>query len=188
MKNHSFAKFLCLSITCMYGFMMVGCDEPKTTPNPEATTHDDGHNDDGHDHNDDGHDHDDDGHDHEDDHDHDADAHDHPAHGIRGGHLIELSGDKDVEVQFADDKDMFTVFVADAVKPDTVTKVAMTTDIAGKMSDYTFEKTETPDGLVYRITDPLLSTAVKMGDVVKTTLVITTAEGELTGVYKHHAH
>ena len=64
----------------------------------------------------------------------------------------------------------------------------MTTDIAGKMSDYTFEKTETPDGLVYRITDPLLSTAVKMGDVVKTTLVITTAEGELTGVYKHHAH
>jgi len=132
-------------------------------------------------------------HDHGDhaDHDHGDHAegeHDHPAHGIRGGHLINLSGDKEVEVQFTDDADKFVIHVADAAKPDTVTKVVMSTTIDGKVAEYPLEKAETDDGVVYEITSPALATAVKMGDVVKTTLTISTKDGDISGVYKHHAH
>ena len=80
------------------------------------------------------------------------------------------------------------MFVEDAAKWDTVSKVTMSTDIAGKVTDYAFETAETPEGKVYLITSQNLATAVKMGDVVNTTLVITTSEGELKGIYKHHAH
>jgi hypothetical protein len=172
----------------------MGCSTQETASDPTTTTGDHNHADDDHDHDD--HDHDD--HDH-DDHDHDDgdhgkasdDAHadhDHPAHGIRGGHLIKLSDDKEVEVQFTDDADKFVVHVADAAKPDTVTKVSMSTTIEGKVSDYPLEKAETDDGVVYEITSPALATAVKMGDVVKTTLTISTKDGDISGVYKHHAH
>ncbi len=151
--------------------------------------HDHGDHDHGdHDHGD--HDHGDGDHSH-DDHDHGDHAggdHDHPAHGIRGGHLINLSGDKEVEVQFTDDADKFVIHVADAAKPDTVTKVVMSTTIDGKVADYPLEKAETDDGVVYEITSPALATAVKMGDVVKTTLTISTKDGDISGVYKHHAH
>jgi hypothetical protein len=93
-----------------------------------------------------------------------------------------------VEVQFTDEADKFVVHVSDAAKADTVTKVAMSTEIAGKVSDYPLQKAETDDGVVYEITSPALATAVKMGDVVKTTLTISTADGEMSGLYKHHAH
>ena len=181
----------------------MGCNtqEPVDGSNPASSDHDDHDHADGdhdhgdHDHADGDHDHADGDHDHADgDHDHadhadgDHAEHDHPAHGIRGGHLIKLSGDKEVEVQFTDDADKFVVHVADAAKPDTVTKVAMSTDIAGKVSDYPLVKAETDDGVVYEITSPALATAIKMGDVVKTTLTISTADGEMSGVYKHHAH
>ncbi len=194
MKNNRFATLLCLSVVCVYGFAVMGCNtqEPVDGSNPASSDHDDHDHADGdhdhgdHDHGD--HDHADGDHDHADHADGDHAEHDHPAHGIRGGHLIKLSGDKEVEVQFTDDADKFVVHVADAAKPDTVTKVAMSTDIAGKVSDYPLVKAETDDGVVYEITSPALATAIKMGDVVKTTLTISTADGEMSGVYKHHAH
>ena len=61
-------------------------------------------------------------------------------------------------------------------------------DIEGTVNEYDFEKSETPDGVVFSITSPELATAVKMGDAVKTTLVITTKDGEVSGDYKHHSH
>ena len=206
MKNHRFSNLLCLAIAFVYGITFAGCTPPEPASPPAATTTDDHDHDHDHDHGDGDHDHGD--HDHGDhdhgdhdhgdhdhgDHDHEASSdddhaeHDHPAHGIRGGHLIKLTGDKEVEVQFTDDADKFVVHVSDAAKADTVTKVAMSTDIAGKVSDYPLQKAETDDGVVYEITSPALATAVKMGDVVKTTLTISTADGEMSGVYKHHAH
>ena len=215
MKNHRLATLLCLSIACVYGLTQMGCSTQETASDPTTTTGDHDHADGDHDHDDHDHDdHDHDDHDHEDgdhnhddhdhgDHDHEAgdhdhgkasdDAHadhDHPAHGIRGGHLIKLSDDKEVEVQFTDDADKFVVHVADAAKPDTVTAVAMSTTIEGKAggSVYPLKKAETDDGVVYEITSPALATAVKMGDVVKTTLTISTKDGDISGVYKHHAH
>ena len=125
---------------------------------------------------------------HQADGDHDHGDHDHPAHGIRGGHLINLSGDKEVEVQFTDEADKFVIHVADAARPGTVTKVLMSTNIDGKLTDYSLEKAETDEGVVYEITSSGLAQAVKMGDVVNTTLTITTTDGDITGVYKHHAH
>lgn len=194
MKNHRLATLLCLSIACVYGLTQMGCSTQETASDSTTTTGDHDHADGDHDHDD--HDHDDHNHDDHDhgDHDHgkvsdDAHAdHDHPAHGIRGGHLIKLSDDKEVEVQFTEGADKFVVHVADAAKPDTVTKVAMSTTIEGKVSDYPLEKAETDDGVVYEITSPALATAVKMGDVVKTTLTISTKDGDISGVYKHHAH
>ena len=200
MKTNRFATLLCLSIACVYGATQIGCSKQESTGTsaPPAGDHSDGDHD--HDHGDHDHgDHDHGDHDHgegdhsHDDHDHDhgdhaGGDHDHPAHGIRGGHLINLSGDKEVEVQFTDDADKFVIHVADAAKPDTVTKVVMSTTIDGKVADYPLEKAETDDGVVYEITSPALATAVKMGDVVKTTLTISTKDGDISGVYKHHAH
>ena len=85
-------------------------------------------------------------------------------------------------------QDAFSVFVGDSMGADDVTKVAMTTDIEGEVSEYDFEKSETPDGVVYSITSPELATSVKMGDAVKTKLVITTKDGEINGDYHHHSH
>jgi len=218
MKTNRLATLLCLSIACVYGATQIGCSKQEstgtsTTPagdhSDEDHDHDHGDHDHGdhdhgdhdhgdHDHGDHDHgDHDHGDHDHgdgdhsHDDHDHGDHAegeHDHPAHGIRGGHLINLSGDKEVEVQFTDDADKFVIHVADAAKPDTVTNVVMSTTIDGKVADYPLEKAETDDGVVYEITSPALATAVKMGDVVKTTLTISTKDGDISGVYKHHAH
>ena len=194
MKTNRFATLLCLSIACVYGVTQIGCSKQDAAGNSTTTAGD--HSEDDHDHED--HDHEDGDHSHADhdhgdhaDHDHGDHAegeHDHPAHGIRGGHLINLSGDKEVEVQFTDDADKFVIHVADAAKPDTVTKVVMSTTIDGKVAEYPLEKAETDDGVVYEITSPALATAVKMGDVVKTTLTISTKDGDISGVYKHHAH
>jgi len=191
MKTNRFATLLCLCIACVYGVTQIGCSKQETagTPPPNAgdhpvSDHDHDHGD--HDHGDHDHgDHDHGDHDHE---DHTEGEHDHPAHGIRGGHLINLSGDKEVEVQFTADADKFVIHVADAAKPDTVTKVVMSTTTDGKVADYALEKAETDDGVVYEITSPALATAVKMGDVVKTTLTISTKDGEISGIYKYHAH
>ncbi len=174
MKKNRFATLLCLSVASMYGATQIGCSKQDpagaSTTASNVHTHDD-HGDGDHDHG-----------------DHAESGHDHPAHGIRGGHLINLSGDKEVEVQFSDDTDKFVIHVADAAKPDTVTKVVMSTTVDGKVSDYLLKKAETDDGVVYEITSPALATAVKMGDVVKTTLTISTKDGEISGSYKHHAH
>jgi len=191
MKTNRFATLLCLCIACVYGVTQIGCSKQETagTPPPNAgdhpvSDHDHDHGD--HDHGDHDHgDHDHGDHDHE---DHTEGEHEHPAHGIRGGHLINLSGDKEVEVQFTADADKFVIHVADAAKPDTVTKVVMSTTTDGKVADYALEKAETDDGVVYEITSPALATAVKMGDVVKTTLTISTKDGEISGIYKYHAH
>jgi len=196
MKTNRFATLLCLCIACVYGVTQIGCSKQETagTPPPNAGDHpvsdhdhDHGDHDHGdHDHGDHDHgDHDHGDHDHE---DHTEGEHEHPAHGIRGGHLINLSGDKEVEVQFTADADKFVIHVADAAKPDTVTKVVMSTTTDGKVADYALEKAETDDGVVYEITSPALATAVKMGDVVKTTLTISTKDGEISGIYKYHAH
>ena len=176
MKTNRFATLLCLCIACVYGVTQIGCSKQETagTPPPNAGDHPVSDHD--HDHGD---------HDHE---DHTEGEHEHPAHGIRGGHLINLSGDKEVEVQFTADADKFVIHVADAAKPDTVTKVVMSTTTDGKVADYALEKAETDDGVVYEITSPALATAVKMGDVVKTTLTISTKDGEISGIYKYHAH
>ena len=184
MKKNRFATLLCLSVASMYGATQIGCSKQDpavaSTTASNVHTHDD-HGDGDHDHGD--HDHGD--HDHG---DHAESGHDHPAHGIRGGHLINLSGDKEVEVQFSDDTDKFVIHVADAAKPDTVTKVVMSTTVDGKVSDYLLKKAETDDGVVYEIISTALATAVKMGDVVQTTLTISTKDGDISGSYKHHAH
>ncbi len=174
MKKNRFATLLCLSVASMYGATQIGCSKQDpavaSTTASNVHTHDD-HGDGDHDHG-----------------DHAESGHDHPAHGIRGGHLINLSGDKEVEVQFSDDTDKFVIHVADAAKPDTVTKVVMSTTVDGKVSDYLLKKAETDDGVVYEIISTALATAVKMGDVVQTTLTISTKDGDISGSYKHHAH
>ena len=172
MKTNRLAILLCLSFACVHVFTQVGCSRQEPTNNSATTTGDLA----GHDHADGDHG------------DHDHGDHDHPAHGIRGGHLINLSGDKEVEVQFTDEADKFVIHVADAARPGTVTKVLMSTNIDGKLTDYSLEKAETDEGVVYEITSSGLAQAVKMGDVVNTTLTITTTDGDITGVYKHHAH
>ena len=161
---------MCLLIACLYAGAQCGCSHqetvnaPSTSPAPV------------------------DDHDHDHDHDHAEEKNDHPAHGIRGGHLITLSGDKEVEVQFTDDADKFVIHVTDAAKPDDVTKVVMSTTIDGNVSDYSLERAETDDGVVYEITSSALAKAVKMGDVVAVTLTISTKDGDISGTYKHHAH
>ncbi len=190
MKTNRLATLLSLSIACVYGVTQIGCStqEPADTSNTTAADHAD-HDHADHDHADHDHAGGDHSHHNDDDHDHgDHAEHEHPAHGIRGGHLINLSGDKEVEVKFREDSHKFIIYVADAAKPDTVTKVVMSTTFDGKVVDYSFEKAETDDGVVYEITSPALAAAVEMGDVVSTTLTISTTDGDTSGVYRHHAH
>ncbi len=174
MNRRFLRSLLCLSVLGLYGMTFVGCGGSA----PPATAETDDHDHDGDHSHDDGHDHS----------EHDHAEHDHPAHGIHGGHMVGLSGDNDVEVQFMEGDDEFNVFVGDTLSTDDVSKVAMKTDIEGTISEYDFEKSETPDGVVFSIKSPELATAVKMGDAVKTTLVITTNDGEVSGDYKHHSH
>lgn len=178
MNRRFLRALLCLSVLGLYGVAVVGCGSSA----PSTTTETDDHD----------HDHDHDGdHSHEDEHDHsehDHAEHDHPAHGIHGGHMVGLSGDNDVEVQFMEGDDEFNVFVGETLSAEEVSGVAMKTDIEGTVSEYDFEQSETPDGVVFSIKSPELATAVKMGDAVKTTLVITTKDGEVSGDYKHHSH
>ena len=99
--------------------------------------------------------------------------------------MVELSDGSDVEVLFADDLDLFTVFAND---PDKVSKVEMITKIGDDEKSYEFEKTVTFDSSVFALTDPELSTAAKMGEGVDVELVITSEDGVLTGRFEHHAH
>lgn len=159
-------SLLTLSLLCAYGMTFVGCKNdtpalpPSVTPPPADGDHA--------------------SHDHE-----DGDGHDHPEHGPRGGHMIEMSDGTEVEVQFADDVDMFTVFPVD---PGAVKKVVMAMTIDGKESDYEFEKQPTFDSVVYTLTSPELSTAAKVGEGVDIELTVTTEEGDATGKFEHHAH
>ena len=180
MKTNRLTFLLCFCIACIYGFTQTGCSQQERGDTSATPTGD--HSDHDHDHD---HDHADSDLSHQ---DQDHGDHEHPPHGIRGGHLINLSGDKEVEVQFTDDANKFVIYVADAAQPDTVTKVLMRTTIDGKVDDYSLQKAETNEGVVYEITSPALAQAVKMGNVVQTSLTITTTDGDITGVYRYHAH
>ena len=135
-------------------------------------------------------------HDHDHDHDHDAadqsgalEGHKHPPHGIRGGHLIQLSEEKEVEVLFSKKTSKLTVHVSDAAEPDTVSSVKLTIESAGETSDYQLQKAETDTGTVYEITSDALATGLEnMGDSAKATLTISTTNEDISGVYTHHAH
>jgi len=117
-----------------------------------------------------------------DDHDHD---HDHPDHGPHGGHMVELGDGSKAEVDFADDLDMFSIWVDN---PESVTKVEMITTIDEKVKTYPFENQKTFDSIIFALTDPELSTAVMMGEGVDVKLVIAREEGEVSGTFEHHSH
>jgi hypothetical protein len=171
---------LSVAILSAYGFAFVGCNnasKPITSAPPSSDQdHDHDHADGDHDHAEGDHDHD--GHDHA--------GHDHPEHGIRGGHMVELSNGSKTEVQLSEDTDLFSVYVDDLGE---ISKVQMKTTIADKETVYEFERSDTPAGPVYGLKSPELATAVKMGkEVVQTELLITTADGDLTAQYEHHSH
>jgi hypothetical protein len=163
---------LSLTILSLYGFGFVGCNK-DTSPKTGSLALDEPH---------------DDSHDHEHDHEHDHDdehEHDHPAHGPNGGHMIELGGEAKVEWMLDDELELFSIMFDNV---DKITGVQMKTNIEGTETAYEFEKTDTPAGPVYGLKSPELATAVKMGEAVKTELVVTTEEGELTGGVVYHAH
>ena len=183
MKTNSanlFRSLLSAFVLCCYVSLMIGCSgspSSSETASSEASDHDD------HDHDHDDHDHDD--HDH-DDHDHDHDdheGHDHAAHGPNGGHMVELTGGGHAEWLHNDQKDEILVYLEDV---DSVDKVEMKVTIEGEETVYAFEPVE--GEAHYRIVSPDLLFAVKMGESVKTDLVVTHSEGEATGAVKHHAH
>ncbi len=99
--------------------------------------------------------------------------------------MMDLSDGSKVEVMFADDLDMFTVWAED---PDKVSKVEMITTIDGEETVYPFEKTKTFTSSIFALTDPGLATAAKMGDGVDIKLVIAYEDRELTGKFERHEH
>lgn len=157
----------------------VGCGAPDSTATTDSAETDD-HGD--HDHGDGDHDHGD--HDHG-DHDDDHAGHDHPEHGPNGGHMVNLSGGAHAEWSHDDEKELLTVYPEDAGK---VTKVEMKTTIDGTDTVYPFEKSDDDGMTTYTLTSPELLTAIKMGDAVKTELLITTEDGQAGGAVVHHAH
>mgnify|MGYP000885521850 CR=1 FL=1 len=75
MNNNRFATLLCMSVVCVYGFAVMGCNtqEPVDGSNPASSDHDD--------------------HDHADgDHDHADGDHDHQAGQCGDGHPLNLLG------------------------------------------------------------------------------------------------
>ncbi|MFK8115143.1 MAG: hypothetical protein AB8B91_23275 [Rubripirellula sp.] len=193
MKTNPLRTLLTIALLCTYTAAFTGCENQADTTATATSSDDHDHADhDGHDH--EGHDHDDhEGHDHDDHegHDHAAEGHDehaghdHPAHGPNGGHMVELSGGAHAEWAHDDDKDLLTVFVE---KPETVTKVEMKTVIGDKETSYEFEKKESDESTTFQLTSPGLLTSIKMGDAVKTQLIIATADGEVSGKVLHHSH
>jgi hypothetical protein len=170
--------FLSAALLCVYTVAFTGCGETTApTPPPAADQHDHEHE----------HDHEHaDGHDEHEAHGEDSHAgHDHPAHGPNGGHMVELSGGAHAEWTHDDDKDLLTVFVED---PAAVTKVEMKTSVGGKETAYSFEKQEADGQITYQLVSPELLTAIKMGELVEANLIITTADGEITGKVQHHSH
>ncbi|WP_186776073.1 hypothetical protein [Rubripirellula reticaptiva] len=164
--------FCSLVLPCAVLFLLVfiaGCGSKQAENSPAASAeHDD-------------HDHDDHAHDDHDDHA----GHDHPAHGPNGGHMVELSGGGHAEWAHDDDKELITVYPENA---DQVTKVEMKVTIDDKATNYSFAKSDDDGLVIYTLTSPELLTAIKMGDAVKTELVISTDDGDMTGKVAHHAH
>lgn len=99
--------------------------------------------------------------------------------------MVEMGDGSKAEVDFADDLDMFSIWVDD---PESVTRVEMVTIIDEKEKTYPFEHQKTFDSLIFALTDPELSTAVLMGDEVDVKLVIAREEGEVSGKFEHHSH
>ena len=99
--------------------------------------------------------------------------------------MIELSGGAHAEWTHDNLKNLITVYVE---KPETVEKVVMIAKVADEETPYEFEKAEVNETTVFQIVSPELITAATMGEHVETNLVITSAEGEMTGAVKHHAH
>ena len=99
--------------------------------------------------------------------------------------MVELTGGAHAEWAHDDEEDLITVYTEDT---DAVTKVEMKTTIEGNETVYEFEKQETDGVTTHQLVSPELLTAVKMGKLVDTKLVITTKEGETTGKVLHHAH
>jgi hypothetical protein len=99
--------------------------------------------------------------------------------------MVELTGGGHAEWVHDDDEDLITVYTEN---PESVKTVAMTTTIEGKETVYDFELQETDGKITFQLASPELLTAVKMGELVETKLVITTEDGEATGEVRHHAH
>ncbi len=99
--------------------------------------------------------------------------------------MVELSGGAHAEWAHDDEEDLITVYTED---PAVVTKVEMKTTVEGKETVYAFEQKEVDGTTTYQLVSPELLTAVKMGKLVDTKLVITTEKGEATGKVLHHAH
>lgn len=167
----SLSTAVLLSLVAFCFISLVGCADGTSTPVAETSTEDD------HDHGDHDHDHG--------DHDHSHDGHDHPEHGPNGGHMANLTGGAHAEWAHDDDKELLTVYPEN---PAAVTAVMMRTTIEGTAKDYEFAKADDDGVTVYTLTSPELLTAIKMGDAVKTELIIQTADGEASGKVVHHAH
>ena len=114
-----------------------------------------------------------------------AEEHDHPDHGPNNGHMMALDDGSEVEVMFADDIDMFSVFPSN---PGNVKKVEMITTVDGEETAYEFESQKTFDSTIFALTSPELTTAAKMGDSVDVKLVITREDGTQTGKFVPHSH
>lgn len=99
--------------------------------------------------------------------------------------MANLTGGAHAEWAHDDDKELLTVYPEN---PAAVTAVMMRTTIEGTAKDYEFAKADDDGVTVYTLTSPELLTAIKMGDAVKTELIIQTADGEASGKVVHHAH
>jgi hypothetical protein len=99
--------------------------------------------------------------------------------------MVELSGGAHAEWAHDDEEDRITVY---AENPQDVTKVEMHVTIDGKQTVYALEPHTADDETTFQITSPELLTAIKMGELVETKLLITAAAGEATGKVTHHAH
>ncbi len=151
--------------------MVTGCGDSATrsaTSTPETSTSVD----------------DDQGGDQADEHDDHA-GHQHAAHGPNGGHLVELSGGSHAEWTHDDKTSLVTVHVED---PSSVSLVRVDVTIDGEVTVYEFEKAEVDGKVCYQSVSPELLTAIKMGEVVSTQLVIIQEDGQRAGRIEHHAH
>lgn len=154
---------LSVTVVCLYGFVFVGCKgDSDTTPNPTnqfALDESDGEG-----------------------------AYkpvvQHPDHGPHGGHMVQLSNDKESEVHFDKEAELFSVYI-DGLGD--VSKVQMTTTIGGNETVYDFARSDTPTGSIYGLKSPELATAVMSEEAVQTKLTITTAEGDLTAEFEHQS-
>lgn len=122
-----------------------------------------------------------------------ADHHDHGDHGPHGGHIIALNPGH-VHVEWThDDKNLITVYLDDLDA--TPTEVKFTVKI-GDAEPQSFpltksESKEPADAFAYSLTSDALLTHINMGEAAKVTLVVKTADAELTALVEHedeHGH